>query len=85
MIKKRIDKNVKRLILEAERSTRIAVAAIGFAMFGIAVPTFIDLTELATEGKWIFVVSYFILGFLIMVEQGIKLRSLKKEIDQFDE
>ncbi len=76
------DKGIKKLILEAQRSTRFALLAIGFAIIGLTFPSIIKLTELEPIGEWIFVVLYFGIGIWILVSEGLKLKAIKDGLEK---
>ena len=80
MVKKKVEKDIQILILEAQRSTRIALIAIGFSMVAVAIPTYIDLSQLGDLGKAIFVIAYISFGAYIMVTEIERLYKLKKDI-----
>lgn len=63
---------------EMKKATYTALAAIGFAIFAVAIPTFIELMGLIDEGKWIFIFAYFGIGLFLILDSVNKISKLKK-------
>jgi len=68
----------KKILKESERAKHLGIIALGFAIFGLAIPTFIELMEFDKWQKFIFVIFYFGAGVYIIVDSTYILWKLKK-------
>ena len=77
--KKEIWREVKTLVIETQRATRLALLAIGFTMCGLTIPSLIKIFDYSLIAEALFVIVYFSFGIGIMVSEGLTLRTLKIE------
>jgi len=69
---------LKLLEIGLKKSSHLALVAISFAIIAVAIPTFLDITDMPEWGRGIFVILYFGIGFYILFEQGYKIKKLSK-------
>jgi hypothetical protein len=80
--KKEIWSEITILVKESERSTRLALFVIGLTLCGLTIPTLLKLFGNPVIVEVVFVILYFSFGIKIMVDEGLRLRKLKKELEE---
>lgn len=80
--KKEIWLEVKTLVIESQRATRLALFAIGLTLVGLTIPSLLNLFDNPPFVELVFVVLYLGLGIKIMIDEGIRLKKLKKELEK---